>query len=269
MNIRLEDIIIYPIKSLGKISLKMSEARIRGLKFDRRMMLTDGNGHFLTQRRIPEMARLNLSLNDKGFMVQHEGEETYIPFNLTAKNSRKVTIWDDEFLAPEAEGYYSRWFSEHLNHECHLILMDDETIRRIKNRYAVYSEEVSYADGFPYLIIGTGSLEDLNQRLEIPVPMDRFRPNLVISTDRPFTEDELDIFQIGEAVFKRVKPCSRCVVTTIDQLTGERSKEPLKTLSEYRKVDQNVYFGQNLICLREGLVKKGDILYQLSNYDIG
>jgi len=269
MNIRLEEIIIYPIKSLGKISLKVSEARIRGLKFDRRMMLTDAKGNFLSQRNAPEMARFFLSIEDGGFLVQHEGNEIHIPFNPISKNSRKVTIWDDRFTAPEAEDQYNRWFSDQLNLECHLILMDADTLRPVQNKYAVDNEHVSYADGFPYLIIGTGSLEDLNKKLEIPVPMDRFRPNLVISTDMPFEEDDFDVFQIGEAIFKRVKPCSRCVITTTDQLTGKRSKEPLKTLSKYRKIGQNIFFGQNLICLKEGLLKIGDILYPTSIYNPG
>lgn len=264
MNIRLEEIIIYPIKSLGKISVKVSEARIRGLKYDRRMMLTDSKGTFLSQRNVPEMARFNMSIEDGGFLVQHERGEILIPFNPISKNSRKVTIWDDRFTAPVAEDQFNRWFSDQLNLECQLILMDEHTLRPVHHKYAVANEHVSYADGFPYLIIGTGSLEDLNEKLKIPVPMDRFRPNLVISTDVPFKEDELDVFQIGEATFKRVKPCSRCVITTTDQLTGIRSKEPLKTLSKYRKYDQNIFFGQNLICLKEGLVKTGDTLYQVS-----
>lgn len=269
MNIRLEEIIIYPIKSLGKISIKVSEARIRGLKFDRRMMLTDAMGNFLSQRNVPEMARFNLSIEDSGFLVQYEGNEILIPFNPISKKSRKVTVWDDRLTAPEAKDQYNRWFSDQLNRECNLILMDEDTMRPVQNKYAVNNELVSYADGFPYLIIGTGSLEDLNKKLEIPVPMDRFRPNLVISTDVPFEEDELDVFQIGEAIFKRVKPCSRCVITTTDQLTGKRSKEPLKTLSKYRKIGQNIFFGQNLICLKEGLLKIGDILYPTSIYNPG
>lgn len=266
MYIRLEEIIIYPIKSLGKISLKVSEARIRGLKFDRRMMLTDTKGNFLSQRKVPEMARFNMSIKDDGFLVQHESEEMLIPFNPVSRNSRKVTIWDDRFNAPEAEDQFSRWFSDQLNLECRLILMDEDTQRPVQKKYSVDNEHVSYADGFPYLIIGTSSLEDLNEKLEIPVPMDRFRPNLVISTDAPFKEDDLDVFRIGEAIFRRVKPCSRCVITTTDQLTGIRSKEPLKTLSKYRKYGQKIFFGQNLICLKEGLLKTGDILNPTSIY---
>jgi hypothetical protein len=145
--------------------------------------------------------------------------------------------------------------------------MDKVSNRPVDPKYAVRNEQVSYADGFPFLITGTGSLADLNQRLETPVPMDRFRPNIVISTEAPFIEDDLGIFHLGEAIFKRVKPCSRCIITTTDQLTGKRSKEPLKTLSEYRKIEQKVLFGQNLVCLREGRVKTGDNLIPVSNYN--
>lgn len=267
MNIRLEEIYIYPIKSMGGISLQESKALIRGFKFDRRMMLTNGEGRFLSQRRIPALARFKLSTDEDGFIVQYDNDRIHIPFKLSSEKYRKVTVWDDQVTAPAADNYYNRWFSEHLDQECHLVFMDKVSNRPVDRKYAVSNEQVSYADGFPYLIISTGSLADLNQRLEIPVPMDRFRPNIVVSTETPFTEDDLDIFHLGEAIFKRVKPCSRCIITTTDQLTGKRSKEPLKTLSEYRKIDQKVLFGQNLICLREGVVKTGDNLIPVSNYN--
>jgi len=266
MNIRLEEIYIYPIKSMGGISLQESKALIRGFKFDRRMMLTDGEGQFLSQRRIPAMARFKLSADENGFIVEYNYDKIHIPFKLSPEKFRKVTVWDDQVTAPEADNYYNRWFSNHLDQECHLVFMDKLSNRPVDRKYAARNEQVSYADGFPYLIIGNGSLADLNQRLETPVPMDRFRPNIVLSTDAPFIEDDLDIFHLGEATFKRVKPCSRCIITTTDQLTGKRSKEPLKTLSEYRRIDQKVLFGQNLICLREGRVKTGDNLIPVSNY---
>lgn len=267
MNIRLEEIYIYPIKSMGGISLQEAKALIRGFKFDRRMMLTDGEGQFLSQRRIPAMARFKLSTDDNGFIVQYGNDKIHIPFKLNPEKFRKVTLWNDRITAPEADDHYNRWFSDHLDQECHLVFMDKVSNRPVDPKYAVRNEQVSYADGFPFLITGTGSLADLNQRLETPVPMDRFRPNIVISTEAPFIEDDLGIFHLGEAIFKRVKPCSRCIITTTDQLTGKRSKEPLKTLSEYRKIEQKVLFGQNLVCLREGRVKTGDNLIPVSNYN--
>ncbi len=268
MDIKLEEINIYPIKSMGKISLKESKALIRGFEYDRRMMLVDREGQFLSQRRIPEMARFKISIDENGFIVQYDLDNIRIPFKLSSEKTRKVTVWDDRIDAPEADNHYNRWFSDHLDQECYLVFMDKISKRPIDPKYAVHNEHVSFADGFPYLITGTESLVDLNQKLETPVPMDRFRPNIVITTDVPFKEDDLNHFYIGEAIFKRVKPCSRCIITTTDQSTGIRSREPLKTLSEYRSIDQKVLFGQNLICLREGRVKTGDNLIPVSNYEL-
>ena len=262
----LKEINIYPIKSMGRVSLKESLAQIRGFQYDRRMMLTDGKGNFMSQRKYPEMARFSISLASEGFLVHHEGVELTIPFNLKPRSLRQVTIWEDRLIAPEVEGHFSKWFSDHLNVECHLIMMDEYTERPVKKKYAIHDETVSFADGFPYLIIGSASLDDLNTRLKVPVPMDRFRPNLVISTEESFFEDGLEHFRIGEAVFKRIKPCARCIVTTTDQDTGKRNKEPLKTLAAYRTVNNKVFFGQNLICLREGSVKTGDELDLNVNY---
>lgn len=256
----LKDINIYPVKSMGKISLTQAFAESRGLKHDRRMMLTDEQGKFLSQREIPEMAKFRMSMEDDGFLVKYEDEKLFLPFQMKRKRDRKVRIWADELIAPEADGHYSQWFSKHLKRPCRLIFMDKATTRKVDHRYAVNQETVSFSDGFPYLLIGTASLEDLNMRMQVPVPMDRFRPNLVISTHTPFVEDSFNIVRIGKVVFKRVKPCARCIVTTTDQNTGIRDKEPLLTLSSYRKKDNRVLFGQNLVCLREGVLKVGDTL---------
>jgi uncharacterized protein YcbX len=255
---KLVDIFIYPIKSLGKVPLEQSDAQIRGFQFDRRMMLTDAIGNFLSQRQYPEMAKFKVSLVENGFLVNYESDELFIPFDLQTSKLRSIKIWEDQLTAPEADPQFSNWFSDHLNAKYRLIIMNDQTIRSVDKKYSVYDETVSFSDGFPYLLIGSASLDDLNEQLDIPVPMDRFRPNLVIQTDMPFVEDSFDIFKIGNAIFKRSKPCARCIVTTTDQLTGIREKEPLLTLSGYRKVDNKILFGQNVICLKEGSVKVGD-----------
>lgn len=263
---KLVDINIYPIKSLGKISLHNSLAQIRGLQHDRRMMLTDERGNFLSQRQYPEMARFKLSLADEGFLVKYDGDELFIPLSLQSEGSRKVAIWSDRLLAPEADPHFSNWFSEHLNIACCLIFMNEHTKRYVSKKYTMNHETVSFADGFPYLIIGSASLDDLNNRANVSIPMDRFRPNMVIETDIPFVEDHFDVFNIGGAIFKRSKPCARCVITTTDQNTGKREKEPLKTLSEYRKIDNKILFGQNIICLKEGMVNIGDEVITNPNY---
>jgi uncharacterized protein YcbX len=255
---KLVDIFIYPIKSLGKVPLKRSEAQIRGFQYDRRMMLADVKGNFMSQRKYPEMARFKISLVDNGFMVNHNNNEIFIPFDIQPVKSRSIKIWKDQLIAPEADSHFSNWFSERLNTRCRLIIMNDHTVRSVDKKYAINNERVSFADGFPYLIVGSASLDDLNDKLDVHIPMNRFRPNLVIQTDIPFIEDNLDVFKIGSAIFKRSKPCARCIITTTDQITGKREKEPLKTLSRYRNVDSKILFGQNVICLKEGIVNVSD-----------
>jgi uncharacterized protein len=132
--------------------------------------------------------------------------------------------------------------------------------RRVSPKYAVNNESVSFADGMPYLVIGQASLDELNTRLEIPVPMDRFRPNLVFTGGKAFEEDDWDKVKIGNSLFKVTKPCARCVMTTVDQNTGKKSKEPLKTLSTYRNVNGKVMFGQNMLLLEGEKISVGDLV---------
>jgi uncharacterized protein YcbX len=131
-------------------------------------------------------------------------------------------------------------------------------LRPIKSRYQVNNEQVSFADGFPFLLISDASLADLNQRLEQPVPMNRFRPNLVVSGCEAFAEDGWQSIRIGSIGFRVVKPCDRCVITTVDQTQGIRGKEPLLTLAQYRRWDGKIWFGQNLIHEQLGMLKVGD-----------
>jgi uncharacterized protein YcbX len=139
-----------------------------------------------------------------------------------------------------------------------LVVMPETSHRKVDPRYAVQGESVSFADGMPYLIIGQESLNELNARLEFPVSMDRFRPNLVFSGGSPFLEDQLRTIKIGNLPFQIVKPCARCVLITVDQQSGKQGKEPLKTLSTYRSVNNKVYFGQNVVALSVGKIRIGD-----------
>jgi len=257
MNI-LTDIIVYPIKSLGSVSLTGSYAESRGFQNDRRLMLVDESGRFLSQRTQPNMTGFRISLYENGIQVKYKGEEINILFDHHSDTFRPVSIWKDQLMVPEVSSNYSDWFSDQLKMKCYLVAMSKYTLRPVDTKYAKNNESVSFADGFPYLIIGSGSLDDLNSRLEKPIPMNRFRPNLVINTDSPFIEDTFDKFRIGSAIFKVVKPCSRCVITTIDQDSGIKGNEPLATLSMYRKKENKVNFGQNLICVKEGIVQVGE-----------
>ncbi len=257
-TIRLSEITIYPVKSMRGISRRENRAETRGFRYDRRWMLVDPNGRFLTQRTLPAMARFETSLFNDMVLVRHAGESLEIPWNMPLQDRMTIRIWNDQLEVGRAIDLYNEWFSSHLQKQCYLTMMDQEAYRPIPDKYRINNESVSFADGFPYLLISRGSLDQLNKRLDKPVPMDRFRPNMVISDEQGFLEDSIDEFGIGEALFKVIKPCARCVVTTTDQQNGLREKEPLRTLSVFRKKNKKILFGQNVICLKEGNVKAGD-----------
>ncbi len=172
-----------------------------------------------------------------------------MPFGLAEGPEEAVVIWDDTVTAREVSARHSAWFSERLGMACKLVFFPEENIRPVDPRYKVNNEHVSLADAYPLLIIGQSSLDDLNTRLESPVPMDRFRPNLVFSGGEPFEEDTWREFTVGTNRFVGVKPCARCVLTTVNQETAERGAEPLRTLATYRKRDNKILFGQNLVSL--------------------
>jgi len=258
---KLTDLIIYPVKSLKGISLTSSNAGLKGFQYDRRWMLVDDAGHFITQRTLPVLATLGVTKSNKGWTISYGQERINIPHELSTKEKKKIVVWDSHLEVSLAPYFYGEWLSDHLNIHCHLVYMDENVKRPVDAHYQTNNELVSFADAFPYLLIGESSLQDLNSRMKDPVPVDRFRPNLVFSGGEPFYEDTFDRIEIGEAVFKAVKPCARCIVTTTDQQSGLRGSEPLLTLSKYRKKENHVLFGQNLICLKEGKIKVGDTLY--------
>lgn len=257
----LQDIYTYPIKSLGGIRLEKTNLEEKGLQYDRRWMLVDLEGQFLTQRKYPKMALLQTQITDDGISVVNKddpNQQILVPFESDSDRYRQVTIWEDRVKAQLVEHKISRWFSECLEIDCQLVFMPPSTERKLKPKYAVNDESVSFADGMPYLLIGQSSLDDLNSRLDSPVPMNRFRPNFVFTGGAPFEEDEWDTITIGEAHFKITKPCARCVVTTVNQQTGQKGKEPLTTLSKYRSVDGKVLFGQNMLLLDGSEIQVGD-----------
>lgn len=262
-RLQLQDIYTYPIKSLGGIRLDKAKVEEKGLKYDRRWMLVDRDGRFLTQRKYPEMALLQTKITDGGISVfdkENPSRQILVPYDSGSARYRMVTIWEDRVEAQIVNSGISLWFSEVLKIECELVFMPPSTRRKLQPEYAVNGESVSFADGMPYLLIGQSSLDDLNSRLSNPVPMNRFRPNLVFSGGSPFQEDEWDTVTIGDARFKITKPCARCVVTTVDQQTGEKGREPLTTLSTYRNRDGKVMFGQNMLLLRGTDISVGDTI---------
>lgn len=214
------------------------------------------------------MALLQVSLTADGLLITDKKNSEIsisIPFEPKSTLKKSVTIWEDTVEAQLVDDKVSQWFSEQLGMTCDLVIMPDSTQRRLKEKYAVNGESVSFADGMPYLLIGQSSLDDLNEKLENPVPMDRFRPNFVFEGGEEFIEDSWKEIQIGDAVFKITKPCARCVMTTVNQDDASKSKEPLRTLASYRTVNGNVMFGQNMLLLSGQKVKIGDQIGPIKN----
>ena len=258
----LSEINIYPIKSLGGISLQSSVVEERGLKYDRRWVLVDESKTFFTQRDFPEMALIKVVVENNGLKLQHKTknvEPLFIPFEFEHSVKDKVVIWDDMVTGEFYNSQIDDWFSEIIRIKCHLVKMLESTNREVDKNY-VKNKIVSFADGYPFLIIGQSSLDDLNSRMEVSLPMNRFRTNFVFTGGKPFAEDNWKKFKIENVIFKAVKPCARCVITTTDQETAERAHEPLLTLSKYRKFDNRVLFGMNLVCESIGQVKVGDMI---------
>ncbi|MCW8960257.1 MAG: MOSC domain-containing protein [Ignavibacteriaceae bacterium] len=256
----LSEINIYPLKSLAGINLQSSEVEERGLKYDRRWVLVNESNSFFTQREFPEMALIKVDVEDTGLKIHHKTkivEPLFIPFEFEDSKKDEVIIWNDtvpgEFYNDQIDG----WFSDILDTKCRLVKMPESTRRVVDKTYAK-NKLVSFADGYPFLIIGQSSLDDLNSRMEIQLPMNRFRPNFVFTGGNPYEEDKWKKFKIGDVKFHAVKPCARCVITTTDQETAERAHEPLLTLSKYRKIENKVMFGMNLVCESTGEIKIGD-----------
>ncbi len=259
----ISELYIYPIKSLGGIALDKATLIERGFEHDRRWMLVDADNQFLSQREVNAMALLKVQLTAQGLLITNSGvpgEELLVPFLPTITETGMVTVWSSHCRAQRVSDEADDWFSKQLGFPCKLVYMPDTTRRYVDGRYAHNKEITSFSDGYPLLLIGQASLDDLNNRLETPLPMNRFRPNIVFTGGAAFQEDYMKHFEINGITFFGVKPCSRCVMTTINQQTAEKAKEPLKTLSTYRMKNKKIYFGQNLLHQGTGVVSIGDTI---------
>ena len=259
VTLRLTGLTIYPIKSARGIPLEESEVDQFGLRHDRRWMVVNPSGEFLSQRTHPRLALVAPVIDGETLrIIAPEMPPLEVPLHPKDIVRSRVAVWRDfcpaSWLGENAAG----WFSEFLDCACSLVHMSDSVIRPADPVFAPPGTRVSFADGFPFLLISEESLADLNRRLAHPLPMNRFRPNLVVAGAEPYAEDEWQRIEIGGLPMRVVKPCGRCVVTTTDQATGERGKEPLRTLATYRNRGGEVMFGQNVLHERPGRLRLGD-----------
>ncbi len=247
---------------MGGISLAKATCLEEGLQYDRRMMLADSEGKFLTQREIPHMALIGARLVENGFEFYRKNNlnesPIFLPHDTELFEEKDVQVWKHTFKAKSVLREYSEWFSDVLNFDCTLYKMDRSSERYKSLIKAPTKTLLSMADGYPYLFISEASLSDLNRRLIVPVPMNRFRPNIVIEDCQAYNEEGIDKFTINGLKFRMIKACVRCTMITIDQKTGKKLVEPLKTLSTYKKQGNNVYFGMNAVNLERGSINVGD-----------
>lgn len=255
---QLTEISIYPVKSCAGITVQSTVIDRFGPRGDRRWMVVGADGGFITQRDHPAMCRVRVTPRTDGLHLAFAGSELLVDAPGEEVNSRLVRVWEDHVAARDGGDEAAAWLSTHLGVHCRLVYMPQDAVRMVDGAYASEGETVGFADGFPLLLIAQASLDDLNARLPRPVPMNRFRPNLVVSGLEPFAEDGWRRIRIGAMEFDVAKPCSRCVIPSIVQETGERDPAINRVLAGYRRRDGQIYFGQNLLYQGEGELRVGD-----------
>ena len=257
----LSTIYYYPVKGCRGHAVQSAFVERRGLRHDRRFLIVDADGLAITQRDIASLAWVVPEVTDTTLSLSApEMPAISLPV-ATDGPIKRAKVWSSNNIKTIDQGEeVAEWISTYLNTDARLVFMPPTTIRRVNPDYAVQpGDHVSFADGYPILIASQESLDDLNSRLETSLPMNRFRPNLVVSGCGPFEEDTWKRIRIGEVELALVKPCSRCEVTTIDQTTLAKGKEPLKTMATFRRVAGNkVMFGVNVIPLNEGNIRVND-----------
>lgn len=263
---------VYPLKSARAVALENVEITPRGPAGDRLWMVVDANGKFLTQRQNARLSQvtartdgdLNLALEAPGML------HVRIDAKAVRDQNRRldVEVWKDICSAFDAGDEVADWLACFLGVPCRLAGQLDDFMRRVVPEYSPQGDPVSFADGFPLLLTTMPSLAALRPSFAVDVPMERFRPNIVLDGNLPFEEDVWQTIRIGKVVFNVVKPCSRCVITTIDQASGEKpSKEPIETLARLRRGKKGVYFGQNLMIGEPGTIRLGDAVEVVSTTD--
>jgi hypothetical protein len=257
--ITLSSLIYYPIKACRGFDADSSHIERMGLEHDRRMMVVTPEGQFLTQRELPRLALVTPKLEDGRLTLCAPGFDSIQLAVQSTGTPWLVNIWKSEDVHAIDQGdEAAQWFSDWLGASVRLVHIADGYIRRVKEKYVVSPDDhTGFADGYPILLTSEESLSDLNSRLGAPVPMNRFRPNIVVKGGEPFAEDTWKRIRIGDVELAIVKPCARCVVTTIDKETLAQSKEPLKTLGKYHRHALGAIFGQNVIPLNEGSIRLG------------
>lgn len=264
----IESVLIYPLKSARGVAPQEAEVQARGLMNDRRWMVIDERNRFVSARKIPAMVLIEASIEaSDGALILSARDQSSARVCVpdTKLPVIEVEVWKSRCPARVADVAANEWISALLNGDYRLVHMADDCLRSVSQEWSRPGDIVSFADGFPLLLIGTASLGDLNRRLRRPVTMANFRPNLVVQTEQAFVEDSWQRVRIGGIEFDVSKACARCVLTTVDPNSGMKSVdgEPLETLKTFRSFELGITFGQNLIPRGVGTLHRGDALIPL------
>ncbi|BAC91022.1 MOSC domain-containing protein [Gloeobacter violaceus] len=262
MATHVSGLFVYPVKSCRGIALEAAELGTRGIRLDREWMVVNERGTFISQRSYVRLALVETALTEARLRLSAP-EMGYIEVPLAHEPgpAAEVTVWGDRCAAVDQGEEAARWFGELLKTPCRLVRMAPDWVRPVNPRYAPPGSQVGFADGYPLLVLSEASLADLNTRLAEPLPMDRFRPNLVVTGCEAYAEDTWPAVRVGEVTLRAAKPCVRCKITTIDQQTARPTgEEPLRTLATYRQIDKGQIFGQNMVHASPGRIALGDAL---------
>ncbi len=257
----LKELYVYPIKSIGGVPLQEARLDEQSIEHDRRWMLVDESRKFMSQRKHPRMALISTRLTPEHLVVEAPRmPELHLPLHPEEKGNIEVQVWSDTVRATPIGNEAGEWFSAFLGSPCKLVYMPNDEVRQVDQEYAQTGDRVGFSDGFPFLLVSQASLDDLGRRLGRDVPVDRFRPNLVVEGCEPFEEDEWRTLRIGEVDFRVLKPCSRCSIVMTDQASGNRDREVLATLAGYRRSGKKILFGQNLAHDSIGTLRADDAI---------
>ena len=258
MPVSIHSLHIYPVKSCQGIDCNQVDLTKTGFKYDRHWMLVDKQGQFLSQRKFPEMARIQTRLMHDSLIISADNcTQLEIPLESPIKNRLAVSIWKDQCSASMVSAAASHWFSTFLNHDCDLVFLPPNEPRLVDPEYAHVNQTVGFADGFPLLILSRASITLLASKLGATIDINRFRANIVLEGCEAHEEDNWSAIAVNNIHIDLVKPCSRCVIPSIDQHTSEPHPTLLKTLAGYRRRDGKIYVGQNGIHQSTGLIATG------------
>ena len=270
-SLHLHSLHLYPLKSAAGLAVDALAIEPRGPRFDRRWLVVDAEGRFVTARAVPELVLIRAEPDGDGLRLSAPGQPPLVVAPPSPAAPRiAVTVWKDRIEAPLADAAAHAWLSVCLQREVRLVWMDADVRRPVDPAYGRDGDEVSFADGYPLLLVSLAAVDGLNARLAAAgrsaVTMAHFRPNLVVAGTGAHAEDGWRRLRVGEVVFDAVKPCTRCVFTTVDPALGRRRDdgEPLETLKAYRRTPAGVTFGMNLIARGTGTVRTGDAVEVLA-----